>query len=447
MTRQDSHTGTKTDCITVRGIRTSGVHGVLDFEHHLSQDFVVDVKIWFDSRPAAQTDDLAQSVDYSKIAEKVQSVVLGKRVSLIERLAQRIAMEVLENKRVDAVEVTVHKPQAPMSIEFQDVCIQIYRTRQDYPGETQDYPGETSAFSALLRSRPDKPRTVILALGANLGNPVRTLREVVQSLRSAPEFSEVKVSPLAQTRPVLEANQAPQPDYYNAVVRLVTRLSAVELLDLARHLEAQHHRERLSHWAARTLDIDLIDVEGVASSNPRLTLPHPRAAGRAFVLVPWTLLDAQARLDGKPVADLAAMAADRGGIVRLWPDWLEWDDSEIETRLSTFSPEKPGKLAIPEKPETTGELEKTGKAGKPGSRTGVESRLAHQTLGQYGLPSWRAAFDQSGEARVVDDVTGDIVLDTPGKSGKKSAGHGAEPPFPGTEASHPERRGRKHGAC
>jgi dihydroneopterin aldolase/2-amino-4-hydroxy-6-hydroxymethyldihydropteridine diphosphokinase len=90
-------------------------------------------------------------------------------------------------------------------------------------------------------------------------------------------------------------------------------------LAVCARIEADHGRERLVHWGARTLDIDIVAVEGVTCADDVLELPHPRAARRAFVLSPWSAIDPQARLagpDGRvvPVRDLLAVAADAGGV-------------------------------------------------------------------------------------------------------------------------------------
>lgn len=420
MARQNHQAvGSQLDCISLHGIHALGIHGVLDSEHHNPQDFNVDVSLWFDSREAARSDDLALTVDYSVVAEKVQAVLLGKSVALIERLADAIAMSVLEDERITSVEVTVHKPHAPLQIEFQDVSIQTYRTREDFTAQR-------TLLAPELTVRPEKPRTAVLALGANLGNPVRTLREVIKVLKSAPELQNVVVSPLARTRPVLEDNQAPQPDYYNAVIQIASRLSAAELLELAHHLEQLHHRERPSHWAPRTLDVDIITVEGVESADPRLTLPHPRAATRAFVLVPWQKLDRDARLGGKAVSELAKIAQDKDGIVNLWPDWLE--NKSLADESTVVKPQPPVSAD-----------ENVSILGTPGIASSV-------TGTNYGLPSWKAALGNTGENRVVDDVTGDIFTEE-SDSSTESNHREAEASAPNRDVSSPRwHRVGRHGA-
>lgn len=115
--------------VAVRGIRARGYHGVLPAERRDGQDFVVDVVMAVDVTEAAATDDLAATVDYALVAGQVVAVVEGDPVNLIETLAQRVADQVLQHWRVQQVEVTVHKPQAPVGVPFEDVTVTIERGR------------------------------------------------------------------------------------------------------------------------------------------------------------------------------------------------------------------------------------------------------------------------------------------------------------------------------
>ena len=114
----------------------------------------------------------------------------------------------------------------------------------------------------------------------------------------------VAVSPLYETDPVGGPEQGA---FLNLVVELDTEMSPRELLELCQELESNAHRMRLERWGPRTLDVDVITVDEQISDNPALTLPHPRAAERAFVLVPWLVLEPGATLPGRgPVASLLA---------------------------------------------------------------------------------------------------------------------------------------------
>jgi dihydroneopterin aldolase len=118
------------DRLAVRGISVHGHHGVFDFERRDGQEFVIDVVLGIDTRPAARSDDLQETVDYGTLVDEVRSAVENDPVDLIETLAQRIAGVCLRHALVEDVEVTVHKPHAPIQAMFNDVALTITRSRQ-----------------------------------------------------------------------------------------------------------------------------------------------------------------------------------------------------------------------------------------------------------------------------------------------------------------------------
>lgn len=117
------------DRIVLTGLRARGRHGVYDFERAQGQDFVVDVALELDLGPAARSDDVADTVDYGELAERLVAIVTGEPVRLIETLAERLAAACLADSRVEVATVTVHKPQAPIPHEFADVSVTVTRRR------------------------------------------------------------------------------------------------------------------------------------------------------------------------------------------------------------------------------------------------------------------------------------------------------------------------------
>lgn len=117
------------DRITLTGLRVRGNHGVFEHERRDGQEFVVDVVVWLDLRKAAASDDLTDTLDYGALADVAAGIVGGEPCDLIETVAGRIADAVLAGARVDAVEVTVHKPSAPIPRTFADVAVTVHRTR------------------------------------------------------------------------------------------------------------------------------------------------------------------------------------------------------------------------------------------------------------------------------------------------------------------------------
>ena len=118
------------DRITLTGLKVRGFHGVYEHERRDGQDFVVDATLWLDSRPAAASDDLADTVDYGGLANRLATVVEGEPVNLIETLAARLCELCMADERVIAAEVTVHKPQAPIARDFADVAVTARRSRR-----------------------------------------------------------------------------------------------------------------------------------------------------------------------------------------------------------------------------------------------------------------------------------------------------------------------------
>ena len=288
-----------TDRIHLRGVEAFGYHGVLPDEKRDGQPFVVDVVMELDLATAGGSDALDDTVSYAEIAGEVVSRITGPSFDLIERLAEVVADDVLRHQLVDAATVTVHKPQAPVGHPFTDVAVEVHRTR-GVP--------------------------VVVALGANLGDARATLESAVHAVAGLPGMRVRAVSPLVETDPV---GGPEQPAYLNAVLVGDTTLDPNDLLRRLHEIEADHGRTREVRWGARTLDLDLIQVGTPASGSevrreePALTLPHPRAHERGFVLVPWSLADPAAtiRADGqvRPVADLVGEVDTSG--VRPGPDW------------------------------------------------------------------------------------------------------------------------------
>jgi len=288
-----------TDHIVLQGISARGFHGVLDFEKADGQDFVVDVTLEVDLRRAGASDLLAHTVSYAEVAADVVDLIAGPSLDLIETLAEQIAATALRRPLVQSVEVTVHKPQAPVGVSFGDVRVTIERCR-------------------------DQP--VVIALGANLGDVQATLESAVRSLADVDGLRITAVSDLFETDPV---GGPDQPPYLNAVVLARARLAAFALLTELHSIEADHGRVRETRWGARSLDLDLIQYgdpvvgSDMVSQDPEMMLPHPRAHERGFVLAPWFAINPEAQLRvGEavvPVGELLDQTEQDG--IRPGPSW------------------------------------------------------------------------------------------------------------------------------
>ena len=351
--------------IALKGLGALANHGVYDFERDRNQRFSADIVMWVET--AGATDDIAATVSYADIADEAMAVLTGTAVDLIETLAETIAARVMSHEGVVGTEVTVHKPDAPIDHPFADVSVTVRAGQTDamplslslkgiyeaedgsvLTGEIEAYghaqapsPAEQEhregfrsrrgAHAAEAQREEDtsrpahlRSRRVVLAIGGNLGDVPVTLMHTVEALSYMEGFQIEDVSPIMRTKPVLAPGQAPQPDYWNAVVVGSAIATPDELFAQTSRIERELGRERHERWGARTVDIDIIQIEGLASSDPVLTLPHPRAKERAFVLAPWLLCDPDAILEGVGrVSDLLADTPDREGIIDAVDDWLE----------------------------------------------------------------------------------------------------------------------------
>lgn len=153
------------------------------------------------------------------------------------------------------------------------------------------------------------PVRAALGLGSNLGDRHQHLASALAVLRATPRVDVIGVSPLVETDPV---GGPEQPDYLNAVVVVDTTLTADELFALAQRCEREARRQREVRWGARTLDVDVLAYGDVASGDPALTLPHPLATKRAFVMVPWAAVDPDFVVAGRTVAEWADALGDDG---------------------------------------------------------------------------------------------------------------------------------------
>ena len=286
--------------ITLSGVRAYGTHGVLSSEHQVPQEFVVDAAMRVCTHKAVDEDDIACTISYADVADIIVRIIRGAHVDLIETLAYRIATAIVQ-LGVRWVDITVHKPHAPLEQTFADVSTHI-----SLPG-------------VLLEK---KVHRLIVGVGSNLDSPHEHVQAAIREISE--EIQVQGVSGLYRTEAQLAPGQDPQPDFVNAVLEGVSNRPLLEILHSFQRIEAQHGRVRENReyenqgeilreirakrfpmrWNARTLDIDIVDVEGVVSRDPELILPHPRANQRRFVLEPWHSIDPQAHLDGQPLTDL-----------------------------------------------------------------------------------------------------------------------------------------------
>lgn len=248
------------DRIELQGIRALGTIGVLPEEQARAQPFEVDLTIELDISKAGRTDDLELTVNYAAAISIVTNIIENEKTLLLERVATRIAEDVLNLDGVDTVEVVVRKLRPPVPEDILSTGVRIVRSRAD------------------VHRRPREFQTAYIAMGSNLGDRRDNLRFGVVNLPGVTAVSHVY-----ETDPVGGPEQG---EYLNLVVRVETEQHPFELLETCLAVEAGAGRERTVRWGARTLDLDLLLWGDATISSEQLTVPHPRMWERRFVLEP-----------------------------------------------------------------------------------------------------------------------------------------------------------------
>ena len=149
----------------------------------------------------------------------------------------------------------------------------------------------------------------VLALGGNLGDRKKTIKAAIKDIKALEGVVVISKSPLYESFAATEEGpDESAPRYLNGVIEIETTLKPGNLLTELRKIETAHGRVRLERWGSRTLDIDIITYGSLIKDGKRLTIPHPRAYQRAFVVVPWAAMDPSAKLLGH--GSVAALAED-----------------------------------------------------------------------------------------------------------------------------------------
>lgn len=250
-----------TDQIRISELRAMAVVGALPHEREAAQPLQIDLVLDVDLHDAGRSDELGETVHYGLVADQVSALVTESKDVLLERLATRIADEVLTFGRVEAVEVELTKLRPPIAVDAATTSVRIRRTIAD------------------REHSPPTTHRAFIALGSNLGDRESYLRLAVAGL-----------SPIVAQSQVYETDPVGGPDdqgaYLNMVVELETTLDPFALLRRCQRIEGEAMRQRVVHWGPRTLDVDIVLYDDVVIESPELVVPHPRFAERRFVLTP-----------------------------------------------------------------------------------------------------------------------------------------------------------------
>lgn len=244
------------DRIKIEDLEVFARHGVFQEEKKLGQKFLVTAILYVDTRRAGMTDDLTASIHYGEVSAFIDEYLRNHTFDLIESAAERLSWELLlHTERLEKIELEIKKPWAPVGLPLKTVSVAIERGWH----------------------------TVYIALGSNMGDRERYLRNAVEALDQVEGCKVRKVSEFIETPPYGVTDQA---DFLNGCLELRTLLHPEELLEEIHRIEKEAGRERIVRWGPRTLDLDIIFYDDLICQEDDLCIPHVEMHKRKFVLEP-----------------------------------------------------------------------------------------------------------------------------------------------------------------
>lgn len=249
------------DEIRIDNLEVYAYHGVFPEENEKGQPFFVNMVLYTETREAGIQDELTLSTHYGEVCHFVTAWMQKHTYKLIETVAENVAREVLlAFPLVQALDVEIRKPQAPIGLPFESVSVKIHR-------------GWHKAY---------------IALGSNMGEKEKYLADAVKGLADMKDTEVLRASKWIVTEPY---GGVEQDCFLNGVAEIKTLLTPGELLEGLHALEAAAGRERIIRWGPRTLDLDIIFYDKLVFENEVLIIPHVDMQNRDFVLKPMAELN------------------------------------------------------------------------------------------------------------------------------------------------------------
>ena len=244
------------DFIKITNLEIYAYHGVLEEEKQKGQVFFVNLKLYVPMRKAGLSDNLADAVNYDEVCTVVVNEFTKEVYDLIERAAEKTVEALLKQfPMLEAVEMELRKPDAPITCKPEDVSVNIYR----------------------------EWHKVYVAIGSNHENALGYLEEACKHIQESPYVKNFKQSSILQTKPY---GPVEQPDFQNGCVVFETYMEPEELLAFLNQIEAELKRERVLRWGPRTIDLDIIFYDDLVYNSDVLTIPHIDMQNRMFVIEP-----------------------------------------------------------------------------------------------------------------------------------------------------------------
>ena len=272
------------DFIKVTNMKVFAYHGVLEEEKKNGQDFYLNAKVYVDMRKAGLTDKLEDTINYDQICIFLAEVFAENVFETIEAAAEYTVQEIIVNfPTIEAMELEVRKPHAPLTYVPEDISVTIYR----------------------------EWHTVYLSFGSYEGDPLAHINEAITMLKEPYAVRNVKRSDLFVTKPY---GPVEQNDFVNGCLEMDTYMDPEELVTYIHEIEDYFERDRSIHWGPRPIDLDIVFFDEYVYHSKTLTIPHVDMENRMFVLEPLSQLCPGKRhpIWGKTVAQMKKELLERG---------------------------------------------------------------------------------------------------------------------------------------
>lgn len=244
------------DKMVIKDLEVFAFHGVFEGEKSVGQKFLISLELSLDLSLASKTGDLSKSVHYGELCEKVENEFKKESYDLIETACEKICEFVLlEYEIIDAIKITLKKPWAPIHKSLDTVFIEMER----------------------------KWSNVYLSYGSNIGDKKGYIDKALKILDESKFIKIIKKSSLIETKPW---GYTEQDNFINGACIIKTILSPKHLMEFLLDTEKKLDRERKIKWGPRTIDLDIIFYDDLITEDEFVTIPHPRAHLREFVLKP-----------------------------------------------------------------------------------------------------------------------------------------------------------------
>lgn len=244
----------KKDCIRITNLKVFAYHGVFEEEKREGQDFYLNATLYLDIHTPGKSDNLEDSLNYGEVSHFMNQVFTEKSYDLIEAACENLCERLLlEFPKLEAIEVEVQKPDAPIGLPFENVSVTMYR----------------------------QWHTAYISFGSNMGDSRALIEAGIGKLRANRLIRNVAVSNLITTKPY---GPVEQNDFLNGCLKLETLLNPEELLEFLHQVEAEADRTRELRWGPRTLDLDIVFFDKLVYESEDLIIPHVDMQNRRFVL-------------------------------------------------------------------------------------------------------------------------------------------------------------------